>query len=55
MKKEPKKIPLDPDTPRAKSVPLIKMPPLSDNIRPDNDSIYIPINNNENSTESTKT
>jgi len=52
--KEPEKIPLNPQSPRAKSVPLIKMPPI-DNIKPDNDSVYTTINNNENSKESPKT
>lgn len=52
--KEPEKIPLNPQSPRAKSVPLIKMPPV-DNIKPDNDSVYIQIDNNEDSKESHKT
>jgi hypothetical protein len=46
--KEPKKIPLDPSTPRSKEVkkyPLQKKDtPLADDtyVRPDNDSIYTP-------------
>lgn len=56
--KEPKKIPLNPETPRAKTVSLIKMPASS--IMPDNDSIYIPIKDksnleNENTTEGSQT
>jgi hypothetical protein len=61
--KEPEKIPLDPSTPRTKSInkfPLPKLYPeaMTDDIyiRPDNDSVYIPINkNNENFNESTET
>lgn len=57
MKKEPKRIKLS-ETPIAKDVEKIPLPPLDSNkydigmvddiyIRPDNDSIYKPINNNE--------
>ena len=58
--KEPEKIPLDPSTPRAKSVrsfPLNKTRPekIQDDLyRPDNDSVYIPINH-EDSEKSTET
>jgi hypothetical protein len=58
--KEPKKIPLDPSTPKAKSVklfPLNKIYPekMQDDIyMPDNDSIYTKIDN-ENTKKSTET
>jgi len=58
--KEPEKIPLDPSTPRAKSVqsfPLNKIYPekiQNDFYRPDNDSIYNSIND-EDSKKSTET
>ena len=58
--KEPKKIPLDPSTPRAKSVqslPLNKIYPekMQDDLYvPDRDSVYILINN-ENTKKSTET
>ena len=51
--KEPEKIPLNPSTPRSKSVqkfPLNKIYPenIKDNLyRPDNDSAYIPIKNED--------
>jgi hypothetical protein len=61
--KEPNRIPLDPSTPTAKKVktfPLNKIYPESMDddvyIRPDNDSVYVPINtNNENSKQSSET
>ena len=58
--KEPKRIPLDPSTPRAKDVKRIPLPKIypekmtDDLYRPDNDSIYTPINN-EDSKKSTET
>lgn len=58
--KEPKKIPLDPSTPRAKSVQIFPLPQIypeniaDDLYRPDNDSIYTKINH-EDSKESPKT
>lgn len=42
--KEPKKIPLNPETPKVKNVDKIPMPPLYRqqwDIMPDNDSIYV--------------
>lgn len=58
--KEPNKIPLDPSTPRAKDVkkiPLTRLDQVSieDEDRPDRDSIYTTIKNNENFAESPKT
>lgn len=58
--KEPKKIPLNPSTPRSKSVqkfPLNKIYPDNTHnslYRPDNDSIYTEIKN-EDTEESTQT
>jgi len=45
FKKEPKKIPLT-DSPKSKTVKTYPLPPLSSKdliIRPDNDSVYVPI------------
>lgn len=58
--KEPQKIPLDPSTPRAKDVQRIPLTKIVQDLadgddRPDRDSIYTKINDNENFTESTKT
>ena len=61
MRKEPKRIKLN-ETPTAKDVKKIPMPSLENQqydismnddvyIRPDNDSIYKPIKNNENNSE----
>jgi hypothetical protein len=53
--KEPERIPLDPSTPRAKDVKRIPLPKIypekmtDDLYRPDRDSIYTNINDNENS------
>ena len=58
--KEPEKIPLNPSTPRSKSVqkfPLNKIYPenIKDNLyRPDNDSVYTEIKH-EDTEESTQT
>lgn len=54
--KEPERIPLNPDTPRThkpKSYPLKALFPetMNDDLyRPDRDSIYVPIDNNKQST-----
>ena len=58
--KEPIRIPLDPSTPKAKSVNKIPLPkiypePILDDVyTPDNNKLYIPINN-EDSKQSTET
>jgi hypothetical protein len=58
--KEPKKIPLDPSTPRTKSVKSFRLNSIDkdktqdDLYMPDNDSLYIPIEN-ENTQKSTET
>lgn len=61
--KEPTKIPINPNTPKAKDVKKIPMPPLRpmnfEDIMPDNDSVYTTIentilDNNENYTQNNK-
>jgi hypothetical protein len=52
MKKEPNKIPLNPDTPRSKQVVLHKMPPL--NVE-ENNTLDKKLENNENLEQSTET
>jgi len=51
--KEPERIPLDPSTPKAKSVTKIPLPKIypeamiDDVYMPDNDSIYVTIKNED--------
>lgn len=54
MRKEPEKIPLNPDAPRSKNVTLYKMPPLIEQDN-DNKTSERKLDNNENTEKGTET